>query len=684
MGGVTIGHLEKTTLAYLIADLENSKTEFKHDTKNNIVSIGDVDVLITPLQNPRSVVGVDVCLSVLDEVDDLGLISAEDTTFEAVKAVNERTRQMIPGIRLPFISMGSTSQGQLGLYRLYTQFKKSGTGIVKIRGRTRDNIHNPPGYADDLAALYTEIEQQVYLEGHFLAISRGQVFPDFNWERNYVEADMDLYVSRNEKIYWGQDFNQGYHRGCVAVVRDGVIWVLKRYEFPDIRKAPSVVRFDFPLNKIFWIPDTTAKEELTHFARELRQNNIKLIMRSKNPIVEDSAFLVNKLLFASKMMFARGARDSAEALSNARRDDRGMIPKGVGPRSPIHDCLTGDTKVMTAHGQKRIDEILPGESVLTRKGWHKVVAAAYKGKRTVRNYNGVWATEEHPFNTWTGMKAAKLLTDCDTISMLSTKEISSWKLYGYQEKLALNLKGLCGTESSITGILKRKTRMGDILLLREERGFMSQCGNIITDLCRTAAIFIIRMMIQHITGLKILNALFSMSTLPSDLTQKEHVARNETLRKLSRRLPRGTLVLKVENGIDKTVSRQWRCESLKGMFVNFVEPSLRASRIERDSVPLTISKSFTTTRKNRTRIKDVYDLSIEGQHEFFANGVLVSNCDPVRMIAFFIACNNSAFKHMKHLILDRRLDLVKEEESKVSELQAGYYSLDPAADEAAS
>jgi len=337
LGGVTLGHLEKTTLGYLKQDLENSKTKYNHDTKHNILTVGDVDVLLTPLQNPGDIMGYDVWASILDEVDDLGISTGEDTTYEAVRAINERTRQVIPGMRSPFISMGSTSQGQKGLYRLYTQFKKSGTGFVKIRGRTRDNTFLLPEYVDALYRLYTPIEQKVYLEGEFMALSKGQVFGDFDWERNYDDVDMDQAIGPNETLYWGQDFNQGYHRGCVAVLRGDVIYVVKRYEFPEIRYAPQVVRTDFPTQRIFFIPDTTAKDQLVHFARELRRNEIRLILRSSNPLVEDSAFLVNKLLYLKKIIVTRMARDTAEALATAQRDDKGQIPKGVGPRSPIHD-----------------------------------------------------------------------------------------------------------------------------------------------------------------------------------------------------------------------------------------------------------------------------------------------------------------------------------------------------------
>lgn len=337
LGGVTLGHLVKTTLAYIVQDLENSKTDYSWDSKNSVLSIGTVDVLATPLQNPKEIMGFDVWSADLDEVDDLGISTAEDTTFEAVKAVNERVRQQIPGMRMPFISMASTSQGQLGLYRLYTQFKKTGAGFVKIRGRTRDNIYNPPGYADELAALYTETEQRVYLEGEFLAIARGKIFSDFSWDRNYTKEEFDRSVGDDETLYWGQDFNQGYHRGCVGVIRDGVIIIVKRYEFPDIREAPKVIRHDFPFQRIFWIPDATAKDEITHFYKELRHNKIKIVLRSKNPSVEDTAFLVNKLFYIQKLLITGGATETADAVSRGERDDKGMIPKGVGPRSPIHD-----------------------------------------------------------------------------------------------------------------------------------------------------------------------------------------------------------------------------------------------------------------------------------------------------------------------------------------------------------
>jgi hypothetical protein len=338
LGGITLSHLEKTDLAYIKEDLTASKSKFFHDKKNNILQIGSVDVLITPLNNPEVIAGYDVCAALLDEVDDLGSVSnADDVTFEAIRAVNERTRQNVIGFRKPFIAMGSTSQGQKGLYRVYTQFKKSGTGFVLIRGRTADNRYLDRDYVDALYKIYNERERRVYLEGEFLALSAGRVLGDFDWDRNFVDTDMDQRIEYEESLYWSQDFNQGFHRGGVYLLRGGTVYCVKRYEFADIREAPKVVRSDFPHAKLFFVPDATAKDQIRQFVRELRRYGIHWLYRAKNPNVEDSAFLVNKLLYTGRLIFTSMARDAAEAAASAQRDRNNQIPKGVGPRSPIHD-----------------------------------------------------------------------------------------------------------------------------------------------------------------------------------------------------------------------------------------------------------------------------------------------------------------------------------------------------------
>lgn len=260
----------------------------------------------------------------------------EATLIEACKALSERTRQQIVGFRSPFICLGTTSQGQSGLYRLYCQFIKQGTAFVLIRGRTQDNFYLPKEQIVDLYKLYDETERRVFLNGEFLMVNKGRVFPGFTWEHNYIDDDMDLRLKRGERVYIGMDFNTGFSRASAWVVRDDTCHCVKSYDFPDAADAPDVFRHDFPLQDIFWIPDVTTKDSYPQYARALRRNNIHIIHRSKNPLVEDTAFLVSVLCKSERIMFHKMAREVADAIARAARDKDGKIGKGKAPSDWQH------------------------------------------------------------------------------------------------------------------------------------------------------------------------------------------------------------------------------------------------------------------------------------------------------------------------------------------------------------
>jgi hypothetical protein len=266
--------------------------------------------------------------------DDLGSSNAIELGVASFKAVTERTRQRIRGWRKPFIASATSSQGQGAIYQIYQQFKKSGTGFVLIRAFTRDNFYLDPEYVEALYKVYSREEARVFLEGEFLALSVGKILGDFDWARNYV--NVDLKVGPTETIYWAQDFNEQMHRGLVGVVRGTVAYIVQDFEFVDIREAPKVIRRLFPTNKIIWLPDNSAKEQIQHFTAELHKYGIYWIIRSKNPSVEDTAFAANKMFYTKRLVICKMAKTTADDCTKGMRDKNGLIPKGSGPLSPIH------------------------------------------------------------------------------------------------------------------------------------------------------------------------------------------------------------------------------------------------------------------------------------------------------------------------------------------------------------
>lgn len=274
----------------------------------------------------------------VDELDELDT----QTAMAVVKSINDRCRQQIEGFRTPFMCYTTSSQGLKGTYQTCMHFQKSGIGHVIMRARTRDNIYLPKDYVDNMYSIYNEKEVACLLEGQFVSIDSGLVFPDYNPAVNKLDSDLYDYARDNAlPIYLGQDFNTHGNHAVAFVIINGAIIAIKDYEFPDIRRAPEVFRYDFPLNEILWIPDMTYKEHFVEFKKELRTFNIKIAYRSCNPLVNDRNFACNKLFFAQRLFICPMCKGLETTLLTWQKDPRTGQPSKGGKGAPDHkgDCL---------------------------------------------------------------------------------------------------------------------------------------------------------------------------------------------------------------------------------------------------------------------------------------------------------------------------------------------------------
>lgn len=274
----------------------------------------------------------------VDELDELDT----GTAMAVVKSINDRCRQQIDGFRTPFMAYTTSSQGLKGTYQTVMHFQKSGIGYVLMRARTRDNIYLPKDYVDNMYSIYNEKEIDCLLEGKFVSIDSGLVFPDYHPDVNKLDTDLYEYCRDNgHTIYIGQDFN-GFGNNAVAfAIVEGAIVCIKDYEFPDIRRAPEVFRYDFPTNEIVWIPDMTYKEHFAEFKKELRLFNIKIAYRSCNPLVGDRNFACNKLFVAQKLFICPMCKGMESTLMTWQKDPRTGQPNKGGQGAPDHkgDCM---------------------------------------------------------------------------------------------------------------------------------------------------------------------------------------------------------------------------------------------------------------------------------------------------------------------------------------------------------
>lgn len=330
--------MKKTLTGLLEQDLKETNSEYTYDKAHNIITVGNVELLLIPDEDESNIYGFSVCCSFTDELDELDT----QTAMAVVKSINDRCRQQVDGFRSPFMVYTTSSQGLKGTYQTIMHFKKSGIGYVLMRARTRDNIYLPKDYVDNMYAIYNDKERDCLLEGKFVSIDSGLVFPDYNPSKNKLDSDLYEYVRDNKlPVYIGQDFN-GFGNNAVAfAVLDDAIVAIKDYEFPDIRRAPEVFRYDYPQNEIVWIPDMTYKEHFIEFKKELRLFNIKIAYRSCNPLVGDRNFACNKLFVAEHLFICPMCKGLETTLLTWQKDPKTGQPSKGGKGAPDHkgDCL---------------------------------------------------------------------------------------------------------------------------------------------------------------------------------------------------------------------------------------------------------------------------------------------------------------------------------------------------------
>lgn len=332
-----ITFLSKTWTNAFEQNLKMTGSEYHFDRAKNIIVVGNVELILVATEEPSAIYGYSVCCCFVDELDEL----TTEVAMEAVKSINDRVRQKVDGFRSPFICFATTSQGLKGLYQTVMHFKKSGIGYVLMRARTKDNTYLPPDYVKNLYSIYNKKEVACLLEGQFVSIDSGLVFPDYAKDRNMLDVDLFDVLEDTDTVYIGQDFN-GFGNNAIAfVVKKGCIIAIKDYEFPDIRRAPEVFRYDFPTQKIIWIPDMTYKEHFVEFKKELRAFNIKIAYRSCNPLVTDRNFACNKLFIADRLFLTPICKDTEHACMTWQKDPKTGQPMKGGKGAPDHkgDCM---------------------------------------------------------------------------------------------------------------------------------------------------------------------------------------------------------------------------------------------------------------------------------------------------------------------------------------------------------
>lgn len=315
-----------------------------------------------------------------------------------------------------------------------------------------------------------------------------------------------------------------------------------------------------------------------------------------------------------------------------------------------YSCFSGDTLITTKRGQVPIKDVIIGDYVLTRRGYKRVRNNLFNGIKEIERKEIdfgatktiISSTPDHKFNINGIWKKYKELTKRDTLYVLSPL-------------MGKNIEDtLMGNTPIITTTNTKRTAKNI------KYSCIMQSLNTIMAKSLTVALFIIKTIIHSITisqtlwpslRANILNCTLKASRLmrPKSMqvrygTQKKIGTNGEKRLKRSLSPKYGHANVAEQNSPQQTRINAFvqkdatingnmlRQKTMLKWFVNIAEKlsweinTLSQKPVQTDAHICSLGVQNIKLLKREKCA--VYDLEIEGVHEYFANGLLVHNCDP--------------------------------------------------------
>lgn len=254
---------------------------------------GAGQILFRTMDTPERIIGYEVADSLVDELDTL----PTDKAREVWNKIISRNRQKKPGGELNTVGVATTPEGFRFVYERWV--KKSAPGYRLIRARTESNARNlPPGYVESLRATYPPNLLAAYLDGEFVNLTAGSVYPLFDRQANGSAET----VQPTDPLHIGMDFNVLQGAAVVFVLRDDAPHAVD--EFTQCYDTPAMlaaIRSRYAGRTVYAYPDASGKNRKSQDATAadialLRQAGFTVLAPAANPAVKDRIMAVNALI----------------------------------------------------------------------------------------------------------------------------------------------------------------------------------------------------------------------------------------------------------------------------------------------------------------------------------------------------------------------------------------------------
>jgi len=261
-------------------------------------------IICRSMDNPASIVGFKIGRALVDELDVLKKPKAQ----AAWRKIIARMRVKRDGLQNG-IDVTTTPEGFGFMYDQFVKQLRDKPTLATLYGivhaSTYDNEANlPDDYIDSMRESYPPQLIAAYLDGRFVNLASGSIYPDFDRVLNHTNET----IQPNEPLHVGMDFNVLNMTAAIGVIRDGKPRVLA--ELTKVRDTPAMAvklkeRYVSAGHSVTIYPDASGGNTSSKNASEsdlsiLKQAGFTIRAPNANPAVKDRINSFNALILNDK------------------------------------------------------------------------------------------------------------------------------------------------------------------------------------------------------------------------------------------------------------------------------------------------------------------------------------------------------------------------------------------------
>lgn len=648
--------------------------DFIINLSDMVVRIGKTEILLRSGDSPDSIRGLSVHDVYIDEAREF------------------------PDNSIFLIAIGRMSESSDGQWHITSSPKgkdwtwklceEQGSNVELIVQKTSENPFLPEGYEDELRRNYTTLFAMQELEASIVELGAGVINP--NWFKliELIEPirgvrawDTAVTIKQSSDYSAGAlcDFSDNRFR-IIDIVRD-------KYEYPDLKKkiietairdgrSVQIALESVGQSKAF-VDDLRSVPELRGYTIRSCVPKGDKLNRALPWVTKAEGGLVDVCRGAWNANFYNECSDFSADMAHAHDDQ----------------CFVAGTMIATSVGYRPIESIKVGDMILTPFGYNKVLKTFNREANVIESF-GLIGTANHPVIS---PNIDEFTVRLDAVGKIysNKKELLNLNLIGVLKWTAARSLYMMGSNS-----LSLDADIFTIKKLSMEKGilglYIDILGKNITGKSLRGILSIISTVISQITILATYSA-FQMMNIANCLLGYVQKIKKGILMKLDHSLKYGITQMRVGGAIQKLLKRLGLEGVLKSHNVNvsyagnFLCPlnalqnfvvidagilaakkntlntlKLNVSLVERnlkqnqymETIELPAQKSAIQSlyfqegyqvnsylRGNQREI--VYNIAVENCPIYYANDIMVHNCDAVSM-AFGLLCGpRTSAKHVK-------------------------------------